>query len=172
MIRFVILTGLFVVSGMAVSCGGPEEAADRLYGSDEFTVYADSIVQGAVCVKAVSPVRMIATGPHMASDTLSVDIDSVPAGMPRYESEQCLVDFLYNKAAAEILNDTAAADDNLAAAMWELYKVTGDASALPEAVHAIENSLNENKLVMWDDTYKLMHGEQLHSGYAVADNPE
>ena len=77
MIRFVILTGLLVVSGMAVSCGGPEEAADRLYGSDEFTVYADSIVQGAVCVKAVSPVRMIATGPHMASDTLSVDIDSV-----------------------------------------------------------------------------------------------
>ena len=171
MIRFVILTGLFVVSGMAVSCGGPEEAADRLYGSDEFTVYADSIVQGAVCVKAVSPVRMIATGPHMASDTLSVDIDSVPAGMPRYESEQCLVDFLYNKAAAEILNDTAAADDyaiymseallvperssrtlmskiirehgdayirhcadwpvsddrmSWAAAMWELYKVTGD----------------------------------------------
>lgn len=217
MIRFVILTGLFVVSGMAVSCGGPEEAADRLYGSDEFTVYADSIVQGAVCVKAVSPVRMIATGPHMASDTLSVDIDSVPAGMPRYESEQCLVDFLYNKAAAEILNDTAAADDyaiyiseallvperssrtlmskiirehgdayirhcadwpvsddrmSWAAAMWELYKVTGDASALPEAVHAIENSLNENKLVMWDDTYKLMHGEQLHSGYAVADYPE
>ena len=24
---------------------------------------------------------------------------------------------------------------------------------------------------MWDDTYKLMHGEQLHSGYAVADYP-
>ena len=47
MIRFVILTGLFVVSGMAVSCGGPEEAADRLYGSDEFTVYAGAyIVKG------------------------------------------------------------------------------------------------------------------------------
>ena len=26
--------------------------------------------------------------------------------------------------------------------------------------------------MMWDDTYKLMHGEQLHSGYAVADYPE
>lgn len=218
MIRSIVaLTGLFVVSGMVVSCLGPEQSADVLYGSDEFTVYADSIVQGPVCVKTESPVRMTVTGPHIAPDTLSVDIDSVPAGMPRYESEHRLVDFLYNKAVTDMTHDTADVDDysiymsaalleperswktllskikrehgevylrhgadwpisddcmSWAAAMWELYKVTGDVAVLPEAVHAIENSLNENKLVMWDDTYKLMHGEQLHVGRTVPDYPE
>ncbi len=205
------------MSGMAVSCHVPEQSADRLYGSDEFSVYADSIVQGSVCVKAESPVRMTVTGPHIAPDTLSVDIDSVPAGMPRYESEHRLVDFLYNKAVTDMARDTANVDDYSiymsaavleperssktllskikrehgeiyirhgadwpvsddrmlwAAAMWELYKVTGDASLLPEAVHAIENCLNENKLVMWDDVYKLMHGEQLIAGQCVSDYPE
>lgn len=218
MIRIVIaLTGLFALAGMTVSCHGPEQSADRIYASAEFAVYADSVVQGDVCVKAVSPVHMTVTGPHMAPDTLSVDIDSVPADMPRYESEHRLVDFLYNKAIKDIAADTAEIDGysiymsaalleperslrtlmskvkrehgevylrhgadwpisddcmSWAAAMWELYKVTGDVAVLPEAVHAIENSLNENKLVMWDDTYKLMHGEQLHVGRTVPDYPE
>lgn len=47
-----------------------------------------------------------------------------------------------------------------AMAAWEIYKVTGDKSMLDEAIAAIENTLNDDMRVVWNDTYKLMQGEQ------------
>ncbi len=47
-----------------------------------------------------------------------------------------------------------------AMAAWEIYKVTGDKSMLDEAIAAIENTLNDDMRVVWNDSYKLMQGEQ------------
>ena len=152
-------------------------------------------------------------------------IDSIAADMPRYKSDQPLVDALYNMAIAEIksnlrpdstyragkewdgvwtrdvsysiylslamldpenslrslraklkegkngtiiIQDTGTggswpvSSDRVVWAMaaWEIYKVTGDKSMLDEAIHAIENTLNDDMRVVWNDSYKLMQGEQ------------
>lgn len=152
-------------------------------------------------------------------------VDSVAADMPKYHSDQMLVNALYNMAIAEIksnlrpdstyragkewdgvwtrdvsysiylslamldpenslrslraklkegkngtiiIQDTGTggswpvSSDRVVWAMaaWEIYKITGDKSMLDEAIHAIENTLNDDMRVVWNDTYKLMHGEQ------------
>lgn len=153
------------------------------------------------------------------------EIDSLPEGMPRYTSDQPLVDALYNMAMMEvagnlrpdstyragkewdgvwtrdvaystylalayldpqnalrslqrklkdtkdgkvIIQDTGTggswpvSSDRVVWAMaaWEIYKVTGDKHMLDEAIEAIENTLNDDMTVVWNDTYKLMRGEQ------------
>lgn len=153
------------------------------------------------------------------------EIDSLPEGMPRYTSDQPLMDALYNMAMVEIagnlrpdstyragkewdgvwtrdvaystylalayldpqnalrslqrkLKDTKngkviiqdtgtggswpVSSDRVVWAMaaWEIYKVTGDKKMLDEAIEAIENTLNDDMKVVWNDTYKLMRGEQ------------
>ncbi len=47
-----------------------------------------------------------------------------------------------------------------AMAAWEIYKVTGDKSVLPGMIQIIENTLNDDMRVVWNDSYKLMQGEQ------------
>ncbi len=59
-----------------------------------------------------------------------------------------------------------------AMAAWEIYKVTGDKSMLDQAIRAIENTLNDDMRVVWDDTYKLMHGEQSYLDWREADLPQ
>ena len=152
-------------------------------------------------------------------------VDSVAPDMPKYHSDQMLVNALYNMAIAEIksnlrpdstyragkewdgvwtrdvsysiylslamldpenslrslraklkegkngtiiIQDTGTggswpvSSDRVVWAMaaWEIYKVTGDKSMLDGAIRAIENTLNDDMRVVWNDTYKLMHGEQ------------
>lgn len=152
-------------------------------------------------------------------------IDAEAADMPRYHSQQPLVDALYNMAIAEIksnlrpdstyragkewdgvwtrdvsysvylalalvdpenslrslraklkegpngpiiIQDTGTggswpvSSDRIVWAMaaWEIYKITGDKSMLNEAIHAIENTLNNDMRVVWNPSYKLMQGEQ------------
>lgn len=153
------------------------------------------------------------------------EIDSLPEGMPRYSSDQPLMDALYNMSMMEvagnlrpdstyragkewdgvwtrdvaystylalayldpqnalrslqrklkdtkdgkvIIQDTGTggswpvSSDRVVWAMaaWEIYKVTGDKHMLDEAIEAIENTLNDDMTVVWNDTYKLMRGEQ------------
>ncbi len=47
-----------------------------------------------------------------------------------------------------------------AMAAWEVYKATGDIDILNEAYEAIDNTLRDDMLVVWDSEFKLMHGEQ------------
>lgn len=47
-----------------------------------------------------------------------------------------------------------------AIAAWEIYKTTGDRQWLAEAYDIIVASLKDDMKVVWDNEYRLMHGEQ------------
>ncbi|MBR5899744.1 MAG: hypothetical protein IKZ14_09810 [Muribaculaceae bacterium] len=47
-----------------------------------------------------------------------------------------------------------------AVAAWEIYKTTGDRQWLAEAYDIIVASLQDDMQVVWDNRYRLMHGEQ------------
>lgn len=47
-----------------------------------------------------------------------------------------------------------------ATAAWEIYKTTGDKQWLAEAYDVIVSSLKDDMLVVWNNEYRLMRGEQ------------
>lgn len=191
---------------LLTSCAGKEQQPPgSLYSSQELTVYGDSI---------------ISDGTTFRLNTSSED--SVSKNLPRYSSDQPIIDALYSLAVKEIAsyrNDRTLSYDtylalaslrpestfrqlkqcitvtengpiiaqqagtggawpvtndriSFAQAAWELYKASGDISILGTSLPAIENTLNLNMLVSWDERHKLMRGEVPHPDRRTAIYPQ
>lgn len=57
-------------------------------------------------------------------------------------------------------------------AAWEIYKVTGDKGWLTYCYNVIKNSLEDDRAVVWDRHYGLMHGEQSYLDWREQSYPK
>ncbi|MCM1110539.1 MAG: hypothetical protein NC336_04975 [Clostridium sp.] len=84
---------------LAAGCGRRQGEGVAIFRDGGFALYGDSLVFPGGRVVALSPLKITVAGDDSVSGWSAA---SVQSGFPRYESEQTLIDALYNRSAASL----------------------------------------------------------------------
>ncbi len=95
---FLILSVVVATLTSCIGAGRSGYFPDIIYRCDKFIVAADRLLKGDTTIKAISPSYLLCE----KDTSLTWEARNIPEGYPSYESDQPLIDALYNRAVVEI----------------------------------------------------------------------